>query len=95
MALFFNSVGQYKSSWYETARILFRSRHNQRTRAERMAEENRELRLRIAPFQQESQATRIQLEQTNQLLQKQQQADEELRQQPITLPNDLALPNHT
>ena len=95
MGLFFISVGEYKSSWYETARNLFRSRNNQRGRAAMLAEETRELRLRNEQLRQESQETKKQLEQTRQLLQQQQQANEELRQQPITLPSDLALPNHT
>lgn len=95
MGLSFISVGEYKSSWYETARNLFRSRNNQRGRAAMLAEETRELRLRNEQLRQESQETKKQLEQTRQLLQQQQQANEELRQQPITLPSDLALPNHT
>ena len=95
MGLFFSSVGEYKSSWYETARSLFRSRNTQRARAEMLAEEARELRLRNEQLGQSSEETKKQLEQTKQLLQQQQQANEELRQQPITLPSDLALPNHT
>ncbi len=95
MELFFNSVGQYKSSWYETARILFRSRNNQRARAERLTGDHRELRLQNEQLRQESEETKKQLEQTQQLLQQEQQANAELRRQPITLPSDLALPNHT
>jgi len=95
MELFFSSVGEYKSSWYETARNLFRSRNTQRARAEMRAKETRELWLRNEQLRQESEETKKQLEQTRQLLQQQQQANEELRQQPITLPSDLALPNHT
>jgi multidrug efflux pump subunit AcrA (membrane-fusion protein) len=95
MGLFFSSVGQYKSSWYETARNLFQSRNTQRARSELLAQENRELRLRNEQLSQDSQETKQQLEQARQLLQQQQQANEELRQRPITLPSDLALPNHT
>ncbi len=100
MGLFFSSVGEYKSSWYEIARNLFRSRNNQRARAEILAEEARELRLRNEQLRHKSEETKKQLEQTKQLLQQQQQqqqqqANEELRQQPIALPSDLALPNHT
>ncbi len=95
MGLFFSSVGEYKSSWYEISRNLFRSRNNQRARAEILAEEARELRLRNEQLRHKSEETKKQLEQTKQLLQQQQQANEELRQQPIALPSDLALPNHT
>ena len=95
MELFFNSVGQDKSAWYETARNLFRSRNTQRARAERLTEENCELRLQNEQLRESSQASKRQLKQTQQLLQQEQQANAELRRQPITLPSDLALPNHT
>ena len=68
MGIFVETVGQYKSTCYETARSLFRSRNTQRARAER---------------------------QTQQLLFQLQQENEQLRQQPIMLPTDLPLPNHS
>ncbi len=71
MGLFFSSVGEYKSSWYEIARNLFRSRNNQRARAELLAEEARELRLRNEQLRHKSEETKKQLEQTKQLLQQQ------------------------
>ncbi len=46
MVLFFKSVGQYRSSLYETARGLLRSRNNQRERAEELALQTRKLELR-------------------------------------------------
>jgi hypothetical protein len=73
MGLFAESVGQYKSTWYETARNLFRSRNTQRARAERLAEQNRELQLqngRLAEQWHRSEALR---EQTQQRLHQQQQ----------------------
>ncbi len=95
MSVFPKSVGQYKSSWYEIARNLFRSRNTQRKRAERAAEEIRELRLQKEQLAQEVQETRKQLEQMRQLSQEQQRVIEKLRQQPVSLPRDCALPNHT
>jgi hypothetical protein len=95
MGLCFDSVGDYKSSWYETSRNLFRSRNNQQARAARLAEESGKLRLQNEQLRQELQATRRQLEQTNQLWRQQLQTNEELRQKPVALPSDLALPNHT
>jgi hypothetical protein len=95
MGLFAESVGQYKSTWYETARNLFRSRNTQRARAERLAEQNRELKLqngRLAEQWQRSEALR---EQTQQRLHQQQQENQELRQRPLKLPSDLPLPHHT
>ena len=65
MGLFFSSVGEYKSSWYEIARNLFRSRNNQRARAELLAEEARELRLRNEQLRHKSEETKKQLEQRN------------------------------
>ena len=43
MSLFFKSVGQYRSSLYETARSLLRSRNNQAKRAQEQAEQSREV----------------------------------------------------
>ena len=34
MGIFVETVGQYKSTWYETARSLFRSRNTQRAKAD-------------------------------------------------------------
>jgi len=67
MEIFVETVGQYKSTWYETARNLFRSRNTQRAIAERHTQQAEELR----------------------------QENEQLRKQPIQLPADLPLPNHT
>jgi len=95
MGLFATSAGQYKSTWYEIARNLFRSRNTQRARAKRLAEQNRELKVqkeRLAEQLQQSQQWR---EQTLQQLHQQQQENEELRQRTITLPSDLPLPHHT
>lgn len=95
MGLFAKSVGEYKSSWYETGRNLFRSRNTQRARAEQLAEQNRELKLeneRLAEELERSEERRVQ---TQQLLHQQQQENDELRRQPVRLPVDLALPHHT
>ena len=94
VALFFKSVGQYRSSLYETARGLLRSRNNQAERAEEQAQQTRELRLRNEQLTEELQEAKKQLDQTQQLL-RQRQENEELRQQPVTLPSDLPLPHHS
>lgn len=95
MELFFKSVGQYRSSLYETARGLLRSRNNQAKRAEKQAQQTRELSLRNDQFTEELLETKKQLDQTRQLLCQQQQENEVLRQQPIMLPSDLPLPHHS
>ena len=95
MGLFSESVSQYKSTWYEIARNLFRSRNTQRVRAERLAEQNRELKsLNGRLAEQLREADELQ-EQTQQRLHQQQQEIETLRRQPIKLPSDLPLPHHT
>ena len=94
MELFFKSVSLYRSSLYETARGLLRSRNNQAKRAKEQAQHVRELRLRNKQLSEESQETKKQLEQTQQLLRQQRQKNEELLAQPVRLPSDLPLPHH-
>lgn len=95
MGIFVETVGQYKSNWYETARSLFRSRNTQKARAERQAQQVEELRQKQERLQNELRASEERRRQTQQLLLQQQQENEQLRKQPITLPTDLPLPNHT
>jgi hypothetical protein len=95
MALFFNSVGEYSSSLYETARCLLRSRNNQAKRAEEQARQTQEVRSRNEQLAEQLQQTQQQLEQARQELHQQRQEIEVLRQQPIRLPSDLPLPYHS
>jgi hypothetical protein len=95
MELFFKSLDQYRSSLYETARGLLRSRNNQAKRAEEQAQQMREFKLRSEQLTEELQGVKRQLGQTQQLLHRHQQENEELRQQPIKLPSDLPLPHHS
>jgi hypothetical protein len=95
MGLFAESVGQYKSTWYETARNLFRSRNTQRARVERLAEQKRELKLQTERLAAQLREAEERQEQTQQRVHQQQQEIEELRRQPIQLPSDLPLRHHT
>jgi len=95
MGLFTESISQYKASWYETARILFRSRNTQRARAERLAEQNRELKLQKERLAKQLRKSEELQEQDQQRIHQQQQEIEELRRQPIKLPSDLPLQHHT
>ena len=95
MGIFVETVGQYKSTWYETARSLFRSRNTQRARAERQTQQAEELRQKEERLHSELRQSEERRRQTQQLLLQLQQENEQLRQQPITLPTDLPLPNHT
>ena len=95
MGIFVETVGQYKSTWYETARNLLRSRNTQRARAERQTQQAEELRQENAQLRRELRESEERHQQTQQLLLQQQQENEQLRQQPITLPTDLPLRHHT
>jgi len=95
MRLFAKTIGQYKSSWYEIARNLFRSRNTQRARAKKLAEENRELRSQMEQLAERWREAELLREQARQQLRQQQQETEELRRQPLVLPSDLPLPHHT
>ncbi len=95
MSLFFKSVGQYRSSLYETARSLLRSRNNQAKRAQEQAELSREVNSLNERLVKELQDVKKQHAQILQQLRQQSQENEELRKQPVTLPSDLPLPHHT
>lgn len=95
MRLSAESVGEYRSTWYETARNLFRSRSTQRARADRLAEQNRELKLRTEQLVAQLREAEERQDQAQQRIHQQQQEIEELRRQPIKLPSDLPLPHHT
>ena len=92
MLLFFNSVGQYSSSLYETARNLLRSRNNQAKRAQEQAERSREVNLLNEQLVKELRNAKKQHAQILQQLRQQEQENEVLRKQPVTLPSDLPLP---
>ena len=94
MALLFKSVGQYRSSLYETARGVLRSRNNQARRSEQQARQTRGLRLRNEQLSEELREAKKQLDQTQRLLRQQRQENEALRGQPVRLPSDLPLPHH-
>lgn len=95
MALSYKNISQYRSSLYETARGLLRSRNRQAQRAEQQSSRVCQLVEEAQQVAAELRRTKEQLDQTQQLLKQQQLENEKLRQQPITLPSDLPLPHHT
>jgi len=95
MSLFFKSVGQYRSSWYETARSLLRSRNNQAKRAQEQADQSRRVNALNEQLVRELQYAKEQSAQILRQLRQQEQENEELRKQPVTLPSDLPLPHHS
>ena len=95
MGIFVESVGQYKSTLYETARNLFRSRNTQRTIAEQKTQQADDLRNENEQLRRKLRESEERHYLTQQLLLQQQQENEQLRKQPVTLPTDLPLRNHT
>jgi hypothetical protein len=94
MTLLFNSLGQYSSSLYEIARGVLRSRQNQASKAERLAEElesSETERLRVT---QDLQSRGDELERTRQQLYSAQRELQELGDNPITLPTDPPVLHH-
>ncbi len=94
MSVLFYQVSQFKSSLYEIARGLLRSRNRlsernqeQACQIKRLNGENDQLLRRVQYCEQR----RIETQQENKMLQRE---NERLSQQPIQLPSDLPLPHH-
>ncbi len=77
------------------AKNLFRGRNTKRSFTEKLAEENRQLRADNERFRHALGRARDKIDQTQQLLRKQRQETEVLRQRPITLGTELVLPHHS
>jgi hypothetical protein len=95
MGLSADTVGQYRASIYEVARNLFRSRNTQRERAGQLKRQlgaqqriNKELRIELRRLGQQLRLAKEQLDRARQELKR-------LREQPLELPSDPPLPNHT
>lgn len=95
MGLFLNSVSQYRSSLYETARNLLKSRGNQNRRAEDFAKQVVELKTQNEQLVSRVKQTQKELDQAQQLLRHAHLEIQQLHKQPITLKNDLPLPHHS
>jgi hypothetical protein len=94
MALLNQSLSQYKSSLYETARSLLSSRKTQAARAERLQRENQVLRSQEQQAVEALQRKQQQLDQITLLHDQQLQENQSLRERPVMLPSDLPLPGH-
>jgi len=95
MGLFLKTVGQYSASTYEIARNLLRSRDTQRQRAAKL---QRELELQKRANSQllaEQRRLEEQLRAAQQQRDQARQALQQLREQPLVLPEDPPLPNHS
>jgi hypothetical protein len=95
MGLFLETIGQYSGSTYEVARNLLRSRDTQRERVQTLQQRlheqtqaNEQLRRQNSNLELQRQFAEQQRDQAQQELQR-------LREQPLQLPNDPSLPDHT
>jgi len=95
MTVLFSRVNQFKSSAYEIARNVLRSRTQFAEKSEQQAEQIRELNARVEQLTNQSKRDAQLLSQTQQELEQQRRDNEELRNKPIRLPSDLPLPHHT
>lgn len=95
MALLFNSVSQYSSSIYETARSVLRSRTKQAARADQLTQQNANLKSHCDQPEHQQQHARQTIDTLTQQLRQAQQEIQSLRSQPCRLPDDPPLPHHT
>jgi len=94
MQVLFTQVSQYKSSIYEIARGVLRSRNRQAEINQEQSREVRELQMRLEQLSEQLQCNQKLLAQAHQELESQQRENEQLRRQPIRLSSDLPLPHH-
>jgi len=95
MGLFLDTVGKYRASTYEIARSLLRSRDTQKDRADRL---QRQLQMQTklnAQLQFDQRWLQQQLRVAQQERKRAQQELEQLREQPLALPDDPPLPHHS
>lgn len=95
MGLFLKSVGQYSASTYEIARNLLRSRDTQRARAARLERELESQTQRNAQLQARQHRLEERLRLAQQERDQARQELQQLREQPLALPQDPPLPNHS
>lgn len=86
---------QFKSPLRIVAHVLYRSRETQKERARRKGEELSEVQQQLRQSQSEARWLRKQLDEQAERLGELEQELEELRDQPIRLPDDPNLPNHS
>jgi hypothetical protein len=94
MSFLFISLRQYRSSIYEVARGLLRSRNTQADRATRLANENQSLLAANADLRARLKQVQARLQASEQIRRQQLKENQQLRQRPIGLPSDLPLPHH-
>jgi len=86
MQVLFTQVSQYKTSIYEIARGVLRSRNRQAEINRKQSREVRELQMRVEQLYDQLQCSQKLLAQAHQEIESQQRENEQLRRQPIRLP---------
>ncbi|MDH3770658.1 MAG: hypothetical protein OET79_06700 [Nitrospirota bacterium] len=95
MEVFHKSLSSFKSSLYEVARSLLRSRTRLYEKTKQLQASNNELRLKHQELLCQIRQAQEREEQQRQLCQRYQKENRELLQKPIRLPAELPLPNHS
>ena len=88
------TISQFKSSRYDTARHLLRSRNTQVKRAGRRTKQVHRLRRIVKQLGRDQLHTEQQLQQAKLQIQKLQIENAQLRKEPVRLPDDPPLPYH-
>ena len=89
------SLSQYRSSIYEKARTLLRSRNRQAQRDQRLAKLNQELNAELQQQADLLKQANQQITLYQQQISEQQNEIQQLRSAPLSLPSDLPLPHHS
>ncbi|KAA1259493.1 hypothetical protein LF1_20270 [Rubripirellula obstinata] len=92
--LLFQSVSRYRSSLYETARNLLRSRNNQFAKVQRLQKQLGEARVEAERLKNEWQRTNDDLHEARRQLKQQQDRADQLQERTNRLPSDLPLKHH-
>lgn len=95
MEVFRKSLSDFKSSLYETARNLLRSRNNLYEKNEQLRAANNQLQRNNQTHLRQVRQAQERENQQKQLRLRYQKENQELRQKPIRLPAELPLPNHS
>lgn len=94
-ALLFQFVSQYRSSIYETARNLLRSRNNQFAKVQELRKQICEVRSAAEELKDKMRRTSEELHETRRQLKLQQDRADELQMRANRLPSDLPLKHHS
>lgn len=94
MSVSCKSLSEFKSSLYDLARSLFRSRGSWRQKYEELREVNKQLQLDNQALHRELKEAKDRVAEQTQLCRSYEKENQELREKPIRLPADLPPPHH-